>query len=291
MGFRDAKTAAKRYVRSKKVPVNRALSWGIATVAGKKAPEKSLAYVPYSTNTDQLSHWGGFDFDAHGGEVERARRFAFDAFKHLLNCESATILESSGSGGWHVWAIAPDFKPVAHWIRLLKGIARDIGAPVESGVCEIFPPDKLSRGFGKGLRAPGGWNPGTNTLSEIHWQNAGPLLAALQPSVSGKSARIGEVEFSYRETSPILKEISLSLPLLSVTGRLIGGAESHRVSRVASRREQLKGLAAAAFHQTSKAVAELLARSQFAEATVAMNADEAEHLRDFGDLWDWMEAS
>ena len=289
MGFRDKTTGAKHYVRSKTKRVDRALSWALATVQGRKAAEKSLAFVPYSTNAEQMSRWGGFDFDAHGGEAERARRLAFDAFRHLLNCESATILETSGSGGWHVWAIAPDFKPLGHWIRLLKGIARDIGAPIESGVCEIFPPDTLSRGFGKGLRAPGAWNPGTNTLSEIYWQNADALIAELPPCLSGKSRRIGEVVALYSGASPIEKKVSLSLLPLSVLGKLIGGAERFRIDRQATRREKLKGLTGAAFHQVSRPVAEQMARAQFTEKTVATNADEAEHLKDFADLWDGLE--
>ena len=290
MGFRDKATGAKQYKRSRKVPVERGISWALATEQGRKTPETSLAFVPYSTNGEQMSRWGGFDFDAHGGEAERAQRLAFDAFRHLLNCESATILESSGSGGWHVWAIAPDFKPVAHWIRLLKGIARDIGATVESGVCEIFPPDTLSRGFGKGLRAPGGWNPGTNTLSEIYWQNADTLIAGLPPCVSGKSRRIGEVASSYSDASPIEKKVSLSLLSLSHLGKLIGGAESFRISKTATRREKLKTMLATAFHQVSLIVAEQMARAQFAETTVKMNADEAEHLKDFAEIWAWMES-
>lgn len=293
MGFRDKATGAKHYTRSKKLPVERALSWALATVQGRKAPERSLAFVPYSTNAEQMSRWGGFDFDAHDGDAERARRLAFDAFRHLLNCESATILESSGSGGWHVWAIAPDFKPVAHWIRLLKGIARNIGAPVESGVCEIFPPDTLSRGFGKGLRAPGAWNPGTNTLSEIFWQNTDALIAGLPPCVSGKSRRIGELASSYSDASPIEKKTSLFLPLplsLSALGKLIGGAESFRISKTATRREKLKAMLGTAFHQVSRIVAEQMARAQFAEKTVGTNAAEAEHLTDFAEIWAWMES-
>lgn len=291
MGFRDKTTGAKQYKRSRKVPVHRAISWALATVQGRKTPEKALAFVPYSTNAEQMSRWGGFDFDAHGGELERARRFTFDAFRLLLNCESATILESSGSGGWHVSAIAPDFKPVAHWIRLLKGIARDIGAPIESGVCEIFPPDTLSRGFGKGMRAPGAFNPGTNTFSEIYWQNADELIAKLSPCVSGKSRRIGEVALSYSDASPIEKKISLSLLSLSVLGELIGGAESYRINKPATRREKLKSMIGAAFHQVSRTVAERLAHAQFAEKTAATNADQAEHLRDFAELWEWFEGS
>ncbi len=102
MEFRDKATGAKQYKRSRKVPVGRAISWARATVQGRKTPDKSLAFVPYSTNAQQMSRWGGFDFDAHDGDAGRARRLAFDAFRHLLDCESATILESSGSGGWHV---------------------------------------------------------------------------------------------------------------------------------------------------------------------------------------------
>ena len=289
MGFRDKTTGAKQYKRSRKVPVHRAISWALATVQGRKAPETSLAFVPYSTNAEQMSRWGGFDFDAHGGEFERACAFAFAAFRLLLNCESATILESSGSGGWHVWAIAPDFKPVAHWIRLLKGIASDIGAPIESGICEIFPPDTLSRGFGKGMRAPGAFNPRTNTFSEIFWQNANELIAKLPPCVSGKWRRIGEVTNSYSDASPIEKKISLSLLSLSVLGGLIGGAESYRISKVATRREKLKGIVGTAFHQVSRTVAEQMARAQFAEKTVATNANEGEHLNDFSGLWEGLE--
>ena len=289
MGFRDKATGEKRYVRSKSVPVDRGLSWALATVQGRKTPEKSLAFVPYSTNAEQMSRWGGFDFDAHGGEAERARRLAFDAFRHLLNCESATILESSGSGGWHVWAIAPDFKPVAHWIRLLKGIARDIGATIESGVCEIFPPDTLSRGFGKGMRAPGAWNPSTNTFSEIYWQNADRLIAELPPVIPGKFRRIGEVASCYSDASPIEKKVSLSSLSLSGLGSLIGGAERFQISKGATRRQKLKSMVGASFHQVSRIIAEHLARAQFTEKTVATNADEAEHMKDFAELWEWTE--
>ncbi len=45
----------------------------------------------------------------------------------------------------------------------------------------------------------------------------------------------------------------------------------------------------AAFHQVSRTVAEHLARAQFAEKTVATNADKAEHMKDFAGLWDGME--
>jgi hypothetical protein len=287
MGFRDRTTGAKHYARSKKLPVERAISWALATVQGRKKPEKSLAFVPYSTNAEQMSRWGGFDFDAHDGDNERPRRFAFDAFRHLLNCEFAVILESSGSGGWHVWAIARDLKPVAGWIRLLKGVARDIGASVESGVCEIFPPDTLSRGFGKGLRAPGAWNPCTNTLSEIYWQNADHLITGLPPCVSGKSRRIGEVVPSLSDASSIEKTISLSPLPLSVLGVKLG--DRFQITQASTRHGRLAELVGSTFNQLSRIVAEQIARAQFAGKTVATNASEADHMTEFGDLWERLE--
>lgn len=291
MGFRDRATGAKEYKRSQKVPLQRGISWALASAQGKKTPERALAFVPFSTNAEQMSRWGGFDFDAHGGESERerARAFAFSAFRLLLNCESATILESSGSGGWHVWTIAPDFKPVAHWIRLLKGIARDIGATIEKGICEIFPPDTLSRGFGMGMRAPGTWNPSTNEFSEIWWQNADALIASLPPSVLSNSRRIGKVDGLYRERFPIEKKTSLSLLSFSERGPLVGGTGNFQIASPATRREKLKGLVATAFHQVSRTVAEFIARAQFREKTVATNASEAEHLQEFAELWEWLE--
>lgn len=289
MGFRDKASGTKTYKRTKQIPLERGISWAIASVAGRKRGAEALAFVPYSTNDRQESRWGGFDFDAHDGNAERARRFAFAAVARLRACGLALILESSGSGGWHVWVISRDFRPVADWIRLLKAIARDIGAPIESGTCEIFPPDTLNRGFGKGMRAPGSWNPGTDTLSEIHWHNADELIVSLPSCVSGKLRRIEKVDPIYSGAFPIEKQISLSLPSLSALGELIGGADCYRITKTSTRREQLKAMLGAAIHQVSRKVAELLARAQFAEKTVTTNADESEHLRNFTELWEWME--
>src|ERR1022692_3458152 len=182
MGFRDAE-GCKKYVRSKRLPIARAISWSWQSIAG--SPKSRLAFVPYSTNERQQSRWGGMDFDAHNGESDRARELAFAAFRVLLNApDLAVILETSGSGGWHVWAISPDFHETREWIRGLKSVASTIGTVVAAGVCEIFPPDSLPSCFGKGMRAPGCWNPGTDTCSQIVWENC---RTSLESVLSGKS--------------------------------------------------------------------------------------------------------
>lgn len=154
MGFRN-KDGCKNYVRSKKLPVGRAISWSWGSIAG--SPKSRLAFVPYSVNAQQQSRWGGMDFDAHQpDQADRARELAFAAFRVLLNTPGfAVILETSGSGGWHVWAISPDFHPAGEWVRLLKTVAMTIGTIITAGVCEIFPPDSLPSRFGKGMRARG----------------------------------------------------------------------------------------------------------------------------------------
>jgi hypothetical protein len=169
MGFRTS-DGCKRYVRSKKLHVERAISWAWGSIAGRS--RSKLAFVPYSTNEMQESRWGGIDFDAHDGNGDRARKLAFGAFRILVNTDGlCVILETSGSGGWHVWAVSPDFHGTAEWICLLKSVVEAIGTVIASGVCEIFPPDSLPTRFGKGMRAPGCWNPGTDTFSEIVWEN------------------------------------------------------------------------------------------------------------------------
>jgi hypothetical protein len=92
MGFRDA-DGCKKYVRSKRLPVDRAISWSWQSIAG--SPKSKLTFVPYSTNDRQQSRWGGMDFDAHQGEAGRARELAFAAFRVLLNApDLAVILEN-----------------------------------------------------------------------------------------------------------------------------------------------------------------------------------------------------
>jgi len=77
MGFRD-RDDCKKYVRSKKLAVNRAISWSWQSITTSQKPRK-LAFVPYSTNERQQSRWGGMDFDAHNGESERARELVLAA--------------------------------------------------------------------------------------------------------------------------------------------------------------------------------------------------------------------
>ena len=92
MGFRN-KDGCKKYVRSKKLPVGRAISWSWGSIAG--SPKSRLAFVPYSVNGLQQSRWGGMDFDAHQpGQADRARELAFAAFRAVSVVASSMPITS-----------------------------------------------------------------------------------------------------------------------------------------------------------------------------------------------------
>ncbi len=277
MGFRD-KDGGKKYVRSKKWRVDRAISWSWQSISG--SPKSRLAFVPYSTNERQQSRWGGMDFDAHDGSADRARELAFAAFRVMLNApELAVILETSGSGGWHVWAISPDFHDIGDWIHLLKSVAAAIGAPVAAGVCELFPPDSLPSRFGKGMRAPGCWNPGTDTCSEIVWENC---RTSLESVLSGKSKisalHCKGLENHFPDTK---KEASFSVSPYREAELL----QKLGITATGTRNGKLAELVGEVFHQVGRDVAQRLAEAQFRNKTATTKASEAEHLASFEKLW------
>jgi hypothetical protein len=277
MGFRDA-DGCKKYVRSKRLSVDRAISWAWSSLAG--SPKSRLSFSPYSANERQQSRWGGLDFDAHGGESDRARELALAAFRVLLNApDLAVILETSGSGGWHVWAISPDFHNTCDWIRLLKGVAATIGTVVADGVCEIFPPDSLPSRFSKGMRAPGCWNPGTETCSQIVWENC---RTSLDGVLSGKSF------FQSRNFSELHKhfpDTEINLVSLSSNYRQEAMLKRFGITTAGTRNSKLASLVGELFHQVGRDAAQRLAATQFRSKAAATRASEAEHLESFSKLW------
>jgi len=281
MGFRN-QDGCKKYVRSKKLPVGRAISWSWGSIAG--SPKSRLAFVPYSVNDQQQSHWGGLDFDAHQpGQADRARELAFLAFRVLVNTAGlAVILETSGSGGWHVWAISQDFHPAGEWVRLLKSVVAAIGTVIAAGVCEIFPPDSLPSRFGKGMRAPGCWNPSTETCSEIVWENCRTSLESVL-SRKSKLASLNRnglgTHFPDTKKKASFSPSSISNPINLELLHKFAIKDSN------TRNDQLAALTGDAFHQFGVTVARLTAQAQFQRKSVSTEASEQDHMASFENLW------
>jgi hypothetical protein len=275
LSFRGA-DGAKRYVRSKNLTVHRAIDWAWGSIAG--SPKSRLAFSPYASNERQQSRWGGLDFDAHDGAADRARELALAAFRVLLNAPGlAVILETSGSGGWHVWAVSPEFHATGDWVRLLKKVVETIGTVIADGVCEIFPPDSLPSRFGRGMRAPGCWNPATDSCSEIVWENT---RSSLESVLSGNRKTAPLICSNLRSEFPDNRNkfISLSSNFTQFIQRL-------GITTTGTRNQRLARLCGELFFQVGHATAQALAQSQFRGATVKPKATEGEHLASFEKLW------
>jgi hypothetical protein len=156
-------------------------------------------------------------------------------------------------------------------------------------VCEIFPPDSLSSRFGKGMRAPGCWNPGTETYSEIVWENC---RTSLDSVLSGKSKTASLTSNGLQSDFPdTKKKTSFSSPSSSHSpspSSLYHQAEFLQklgITLAGTRNAQLSGLVGQVFHQVGREVARLLAVAQFRTKTATTTADESEHMASFEKLW------
>ena len=277
MGFREA-DGSKRYVRSKNMTVKKAMAWGWSSIA--RCPQKRLAFVPYAQNQRGHSRWGGMDFDAHHGEADRARELAWAAFRCLLSMRDlAVILETSGSGGWHVWAISAEFHEVGEWVRLLTQVAGAIGTVIAAGVCEIFPHAASGLRYGKGMRAPGSWNPSTDQCNQIVWENT---LTSLDLVHSGKSKNGSLICNGLASDFPDREKSFLSLPPY----RGVELLKKFGITMTATRNQKLGELVGEVFHQVGHATARRLAERQFSQKTAATQATESEHLKSFEVLWE-----
>ena len=306
IAFNNAK--GTHYARNKSKRLEQAVSWAWDTITGRaKSP---LAFVPYSQNERGESRWGAIDFDAHDGNRERARDFAQKAFRVLRGEPGVfVILETTGdSGGWHVWAIAREFHPLDVWTRLLRDVCATIGAEVRASICEIYPPDTERSEYGRGVRAPGCWNP-KGGFSEIVFENCAELLRTedgLQPPIgeldandlSGNSH--GETNFEFPEKR---KKYSFSPSLSSIQN---GGAVSEHpdaqlysewlrkwckdfaITIKGTRNAQLGSLAGTIFYQVGHGMAKRIAREQFQTKTAETKAGLREHIKDFAHYWQGM---
>lgn len=309
------------YARNKSRALAPAISWAWKTITTEGKTKWPLALVFYSQNERGESRWGVLDFDARDGEdgAARARTLAFAAFRELLAHPSLfLILETSGSGGgWHVWAIARDLQPVEEWARLLSGICAQIGAAIRPGVCEIFPPDSARSKYGRGVRAPGCWNP-KGGFSEIVYENCAELLrtirdgpAALPPigklggsDLSGNSG--GKPRREFREKR---KKLSFALPISTndLQGSSSGEAAREPIDAPLyrewprswstafaiimrdTRNAQLCSLTGAMFHQVGRKMAERIAAEQFRTKRIATKAGIRKHLENLADCWRGLE--
>jgi hypothetical protein len=157
---------------------DRRATWAWGTITGKAKAQTGIGFYP--SNPEGQTRWAALDFDAHNGEHEQARKWSLEAFSLLLQNPQLHLILCTSGNGFHLFIVTRELQPLSAWIVLLKQLCELIGAPIADGSCEIFPNERAeSQPVGKAIRAPGTWNPKTNTFSLIEAETVKPLLELL----------------------------------------------------------------------------------------------------------------
>jgi hypothetical protein len=276
MPYRDD-DGTPRFKKAFRADVEKRMGWAWDTITGTAKPERPGSIGFYPTNAQRQSRWAAMDFDMHDHDDQmRARDFAHKAFACLIREPQLFVALTSSAGdpqhsGWHLFIFTADFYPCEEWTRLLKQVADQIGAPVKPGICEIFPDD--SRGIGRGIRAPGTWNPKNGECGLILRETVTKLLPNGQPAALPKEklCSLGTRSTPRGKTS--------SLP----------SSEVFKITAASTRHSKLLRLVGVSFPQCGKEVARKQAELQHTEASPAPVASLTEHLAEFEDAWAGME--
>lgn len=210
MPYQD-KSGEARFAKAYKVKADDRIQWAWDTIRGRAKFPASIGFYP--TNAQRESRWAAMDFDMHDNDQMRARDLALKAFGVLYQQPHLYIALTTSAGdpvhsGWHLFIFTAEFFPCEDWTRLLRQVADQIGAPVKSGVCEIFPDE--CRGIGRGIRAPGTWNPKNGECGLILHETFTKLLHAVLPSVTSKESNASlSTRCNTREESQITPSSNL----------------------------------------------------------------------------------
>jgi hypothetical protein len=129
------------------------------------------------------------------------------------------------------------------------------------------------------MRAPGCWNPATDTCSEILWENT---RSCLENVLSGNPK--SDTRFC-RHLQSELPDNERNTSFSSSSYREAELLQRLGITATGTRNQKLGGLVGEVFHQVGRGVAQRLAQAQFRGKTAATKASEAEHMASFDKLW------
>jgi hypothetical protein len=179
---------------SKSVTFAQKAKEAIATICGERIEGKEvmIGFGPFHTQT-KLSHWAAIDFDGKKGACPiQAERAALASLNYTIRDypDLYYVLETSGSGGWHLYLFSGEMLHATEWTSILEDVVgkvasllgKELTAFLQKGICEIFPAkDTHRRACGNAIRAIGTFNGSQKTFSEIVCENLSSLLETLGP--------------------------------------------------------------------------------------------------------------
>jgi hypothetical protein len=165
---------------------------------------------------------------------------------------------------------------------LLRQVADQIGAPIKPGVCEIFPDD--CRGIGRGIRAPGTWNPKNGQCGLILHETFSKILTSCISSATPKERNTSlDARCNTKEQDGVTPNRAL------FRGERGEWQNEFAITAPSTRHQKLLKLVGAAFLQTGRKVAKRNAEFQYHEALPSPAASLTEHLAEFEQMWTGMD--
>jgi hypothetical protein len=265
--------------------------WAWDTITGKSKRKSSMGLYP--KNQDNQSTWGALDFDAHLGDDELAKNRSIRAFSLLLEYRDRYLLLSASGRGYHVFIFAREPRPVAEWTQLLKDTCESVGAPIQDGVCEIFPNERTeNQEVGRALRVPGSLNPSTGKAELIIADTIRPLLDHLAsrekpskpPLLKAKSFYLRNLSENREADNSSCSTNGFHSPS---TKRLIEEIiAKHPIKTKSTRHSVLMKMVGELFHKFGRRLSEEVVRQHYELNEKNVSTPLREHTREFADAWD-----
>jgi hypothetical protein len=269
--------------------------WTYDTVTRKAKLSTSMGLYP--KNKENQSTWGALDFDAHDeGQRDLAQQRAVGAFQRLLLYQDRYIILCDSGRGYHVFIFAHELRPVGEWVSVLKDAADVVGAPIQDGVCEMFPGEKSAeQQMGRPIRVPGSLNPTTGDAEKIMACTIEPLLERLaRQDAAAKASNRARRSLSRGKLS-LVKEANSYFKeqedrrggfLASTTHALITEVlAKYPIKAKGTRNGVLTALGGELFRKFGFALSERIVRKHYAIYADNVTTGLIEHLCEFERAW------
>jgi hypothetical protein len=190
-----------------------------------------------------------------------------------------------------VFVLAHEPRPIGEWVKLLKDTADTIGAPLQDGVCEIFPNEKTQeQEVGRAIRVPGSLNPTTGEPETIVAHTLDPLVNRLAGEAAAKntsrkhSARRKELSL-VKETNSYSCSVTKGF-FASSTLRLIDEVVAkYPVAKKGTRNGVMVKLVGELFFKFGFTVSEQIVTRHYQINAQNVTTSLAEHLAEFRNAW------
>jgi hypothetical protein len=288
--WRDDDGAAN-YAKAKHRQAETHADWTYNTITGSASRKTSMGVYP--KNKANESTWGALDFDAHEhGQDELAKNRAIRAFTLMLEYRDRYLILSASGRGYHVFILANEPRPVAEWSHLLKDTCESIDAPIQDGVCEMFPNEKTAKQeVGRAIRIPGSLNPSTDEVELILADTIRPLIDGL---VRQEASRNGST-LTRNSLAPKQLVRDKETKSYSYTQRRFFASSTHRlideilakhpITRKGTRTGVLLRLCGELFHKFGFKLSERIVARHYQLYQHNVTTQCKEHMRQFHDAW------